>query len=88
MACARGSSVRASLAAPFAALFILANLFRLSPWIWDNMKFLAPAHAGLAPFAAIALARAWRHGWAGKAAAVCRAFLDRRGELDQAARAV
>ncbi|MBX7185665.1 MAG: hypothetical protein K1Y01_11020 [Vicinamibacteria bacterium] len=70
MACARGSSVRASLAAPFASLFILANLFRLSPWIWDNMKFLAPAHAGLAPFAAIALARAWRHGRAGKAAAV------------------
>ncbi len=63
-------SVRASLAAPFAALFVVANLFRLSPWIWDNMKFLAPAHAGLAPFAAMALAAGWKHGRAGKTASV------------------
>ena len=47
---------------PFAALFIGANLFRLSPWIWDNMKFLAPAHAGLAAFAAAALLRAFHGG--------------------------
>jgi hypothetical protein len=61
-------------AAPFIALFLGANLFRLSPWMWDNMKFLAPAHAGLAPFAAIALALIWKHGRAGKASAVL-AFL-------------
>ena len=67
--CARGASVRLWFAAPFTALFVLANLFRLSPWIWDNMKFLAPAHAGLAPFAALALALAWRQGRAGQAAA-------------------
>ncbi|MEO8499733.1 MAG: hypothetical protein ABI565_02370 [Vicinamibacteria bacterium] len=66
---ARNLGVRASIAAPFLALFLLANLFRLSPWIWDNMKFLAPAHAGLAPFAALALGRAWKHGVAGKGAA-------------------
>jgi len=70
IALARGASVRAWFAAPFVALFVLANLFRLSPWIWDNMKFLAPAHAGLAPFAALALARAWRHGRAGRVAAI------------------
>ncbi len=70
IAMARGASVRAWFAAPFITLFLLANLFRLSPWIWDNMKFLAPAHAGLAPFAALALARAWRHRGAGKAAAM------------------
>lgn len=69
LARARDASVSAPLAAPFASLFILANLFRLSPWIWDNMKFLAPAHAGLAPFAALALAFLWRHGNAGRAAA-------------------
>lgn len=69
IALARATPGRAFLAAPFAALFLLANLFRLSPWIWDNMKFLAPAHAGLAPFAALALARAWRLGIVGKAAA-------------------
>ena len=61
--------MRAWFSAPFLALFVLANLFRLSPWMWDNMKFLAPAHAGLAPFAALALAWAWRHGPVGKAAA-------------------
>jgi len=66
---ARATPGRSLLAAPFALLFLLANLFRLSPWIWDNMKFLAPAHAGLAPFAALALARAWRLGVVGKAAA-------------------
>lgn len=63
-------SVRASAAAPFVVLFGLANLFRLSPWIWDNMKFLAPAHAGLAPFAALALLALWRRGRLGKVASV------------------
>ncbi len=57
-------------ALPFASLFILANLFRLSPWIWDNMKFLAPAHAGLAPFAALALGFLWKDGRFGRAIAV------------------
>ena len=79
---ASSSSMR-FVAAPFAALFIAANLFRLSPWMWDNMKFLAPAHAGLAPFAAIALALGWQRGGLGKAAAAagfCIATLS--GALD------
>lgn len=66
----RSIQAPAWIAAPFAGLFLLANLFRLSPWIWDNMKFLAPAHAGLAPFAALALARVWDHSRAGKAGAL------------------
>jgi hypothetical protein len=70
LASVRGSFARLTFAAPFVALFALANLLRLSPWIWDNMKFLAPAHAGLAPFAALALAGAFRKGRAGKAAAL------------------
>ncbi len=70
IAAAWGVAVRVSFATPFIALFVAANLFRLSPWIWDNMKFLAPAHAGLAPFAALALARAWEHSGMGKAAAI------------------
>lgn len=64
-----GSGSMRFLAAPFALLFLLANLFRLSPWMWDNMKFMAPAHAGLAPFAALALALAWRHSLPGKGVA-------------------
>ena len=70
IASARALAIRTSLATPFIALFVSANLFRLSPWIWDNMKFLAPAHAGLAPFAALALARAWGHSGIGKATAI------------------
>src|SRR5678816_448751 len=34
----RGSTTRFIFAAPFITLFVLANLLRLSPWIWDNMK--------------------------------------------------
>ncbi|MEO8360442.1 MAG: hypothetical protein ABI672_10465 [Vicinamibacteria bacterium] len=67
---ARERLVSVLVAAPFISVFVVANLFKLSPWIWDNMKFLAPAHAGVAPFAAIALAFLWRHGNAGRAAAV------------------
>lgn len=70
LASARRAGVLAFPAVPFAVLFVLANLFRLSPWIWDNMKFLAPAHAGLAAFGALALGRAWDRGRAGRAAAV------------------
>jgi hypothetical protein len=55
--------------APFIALFLLANLFRLNPWIWDNMKFLAPSHAGMAPFAAATLALFWRRGSLGRTVA-------------------
>jgi len=51
---------RALVALPFVILFLAANLFRLSPWMWDNIKFLAPAHAGLAPFAALALGALWQ----------------------------
>lgn len=48
------------VAIPFVTLFVAGNLFRLSPWMWDNIKFLAPGHAGLAPFAAIALGALWK----------------------------
>lgn len=78
-----GSGATRFLAAPFVTLFLLANLFRLSPWIWDNMKFIAPAHAGLAPFAALALALLWRHGRVGKiAAAVGLVVATLSGALD------
>lgn len=80
---ARTASTVRFLGVPFAALFLLANLFRLSPWIWDNMKFLAPAHAGLAPFAAMALAILWKRHRMGKALAVaCFAGATLSGALD------
>jgi hypothetical protein len=67
--CSKGPSPR-RFAWPFLILFLVANLFRLSPWIWDNMKFMAPAHAGLASFAALALAWLWGRGRAGRTAAL------------------
>jgi hypothetical protein len=56
--------------APFGVLFALANLFQLSPWIWDNIKFLAPAHAGLAVFAALALRAIAARGHGQRAVAI------------------
>jgi hypothetical protein len=46
--------------APFAGCFIIPNLFKLSPWYWDNIKFLFFAHVAATPLVALLLARLWR----------------------------
>lgn len=56
--------------APFALCFIVPNLFRLAPWIWDNIKVLVYAFIGSVPIAAVVLARLvdgrrWRPALAG-----------------------
>jgi hypothetical protein len=43
--------------APFALLFLVPNLLRLSPWIWDNVKFLFLWFVAAAPLVALVLAR-------------------------------
>jgi hypothetical protein len=43
---------RARWAVPFLALFAIPNLLRLSPWIWDNIKFLVYWQVGMAPLVA------------------------------------
>jgi hypothetical protein len=48
--------------APFALFFIVPNLLKLSPWIWDNIKFLFYWYVASAPLVAFLLARLWRHG--------------------------
>jgi hypothetical protein len=55
--------------APFALWFVVPNLLRLSPWIWDNVKFLFYWYAASAPLAALALAWLSRRGRLGLAAA-------------------
>ena len=71
------------VAIPFVTLFVAANLFRLSPWMWDNIKFLAPAHAGLAPFAALFLSALWkRHALLRPVAAVLFVAAIASGALD------
>ena len=47
---------------PFLGCFVVPNLVRLSPWIWDNIKFLVWWHVASAPLVALLLARVWRHG--------------------------
>jgi len=46
--------------APFVFCFVVPNLFRLSPWIWDNVKFLFLWWVASAPLVAALLARLLR----------------------------
>jgi hypothetical protein len=45
---------------PFAAWFVVPNVLRLSPWIWDNIKLLVYWHVASTPLIALLLARLWR----------------------------
>jgi hypothetical protein len=59
---------------PFLGCFVVPNLLQLSPWIWDNIKFLVWWHLASAPIVALLLVRLWRYGggwrWATAAAFV------------------
>ena len=51
--------VRAPLArfyVPFALCFVVPNLLQLSPWIWDNVKFLVYWYVASVPIVALVLA--------------------------------
>ena len=45
--------------APFLIWFVVPNLLKLSPWIWDNVKFLFYWYVASAPLVAFLLARFW-----------------------------
>ena len=47
---------------PFALCFIVPNLVRLAPWIWDNIKVLFYWYLASVPLVAWLLARALRRG--------------------------
>jgi hypothetical protein len=49
--------------APFTLCFLVPNLLRLSPWIWDNIKFLFYWYVASAPLVALLLARMARGRW-------------------------
>lgn len=55
--------------APFALWFVAPNLLRLSPWIWDNVKFLIYWYVASVPLVAALLARLAQKGLPGKAGA-------------------
>jgi hypothetical protein len=64
----RGGPPRAAVRfyAPFAFCFVVPNLFRLSPWIWDNIKFLVFWLVASAPFVGLWLAGLFRGGTASR----------------------
>jgi hypothetical protein len=68
---------------PFVLCFLVANVIRLAPWIWDNIKVLVYWLVASAPFAAIVLAQLWRGGPLSRLAAVVMlASLTLAGSLD------
>jgi hypothetical protein len=54
---------------PFALCFVVPNLLQLSPWIWDNIKFLVYWFAASTPIVALLLADLGRRRAAGRAVA-------------------
>ena len=56
--------------AVFVVWFIVPNVFKLAPWIWDNIKVLFYWFVGLAPLVALGLAAAFRRGTAWRTGAV------------------
>ncbi|HVR71324.1 MAG TPA: hypothetical protein VMT87_10820 [Vicinamibacteria bacterium] len=54
---------------PFTLCFVAPNLLRLSPWIWDNVKFLFYWYVASAPLVALALSRMARGPWPARTAA-------------------
>ena len=47
---------------PFTLCFIIPNLVKMAPWIWDNIKVLYYWWLASAPIVAVLLARLWREG--------------------------
>ncbi|MGA9995227.1 MAG: hypothetical protein WBP93_07435, partial [Pyrinomonadaceae bacterium] len=47
---------------PFLFCFIVPNVFRMAPWIWDNIKVLYYWWVASAPLVALAIARMWERG--------------------------
>jgi hypothetical protein len=45
---------------PFTLCFIIPNLIRLAPWVWDNIKVLYYWWLASAPLVALLLARLWQ----------------------------
>jgi hypothetical protein len=55
---------------PFTLCFIIPNVMKMAPWIWDNIKVLFYWWLASAPLVALLLARLWRQGVVKRAIAV------------------
>lgn len=74
---------------PILAWFLIPNVVRLAPWLWDNIKVLFYWWVGSAPLVALAIAALWRGRWSGVSLAAGRivaagslAVLLQAGSLD------
>ena len=68
---------------PFLAWFVVPNLLRLAPWLWDNIKVLSYWWLGSVPVVALVLARLWERRALARVAALALAFvLMAAGALD------
>ena len=60
---------------PFTLCFIIPNVIKLAPWVWDNIKVLFYWYIASAPLVALVLVRLWRGGGAVSRAAACALFI-------------
>ncbi|HEX7313163.1 MAG TPA: hypothetical protein VF297_04555 [Pyrinomonadaceae bacterium] len=60
---------------PFVLCFVVPNVYKLSPWVWDNIKVLLYWWIASAPLVALVLVRLWRRGGAWRVAAVGLLFM-------------
>lgn len=71
---------------PFTLCFIVPNVLKMAPWIWDNIKLLFFWWLASAPLVALLLARLWRQGGVKRAIALgLFACVTLAGALDVAA---
>jgi hypothetical protein len=71
---------------PFSLCFIVPNLMRMAPWIWDNIKVLFYWWLASAPLVALFLARLWKASKLKRVLAVVLLFcVTAAGGLDVAA---
>ena len=68
---------------PFTLCFIVPNLIKLAPWVWDNIKVIFYWFIASTPLVALFLARLMRNGaWPRAAAVVLLLMLTLSGMLD------
>jgi hypothetical protein len=69
---------------PFVLCFVVPNVYKLSPWVWDNIKVLFYWWVATAPLVALVVARLWsrRAWWLRAAVAVLLVAQTAAGGLD------
>ena len=68
---------------PFLICFIVPNVMKMAPWVWDNVKVLFYWWLASAPLVALLLARLWQQrGWQRVLSGVLLVVLTLAGALD------